>query len=76
MQEKFDPADKVRLSGATNYDPKFDVLRAPMKCSPPSAEHSTEQFTIGFVNVSATSATLVMAWEKTTAAIDLKLAPQ
>ena len=76
VQEKFDPADKVRLSGATNYDPKFDVLRAPMRLLTATAEHSTEQFTISFVNVSATSATLVMAWEKTAAAIDLKLATE
>ena len=72
VQEKFDPNDKVRLSGATNYDPKFDVLRAPMTVR--TADQSTEQFTIGFANVSATSATLVMSWEKTAATIDLKLA--
>ena len=71
VQEKFDPNDKVRLSGATNYDPKFDVLRAPMTVR--SGEPSIEQFTIGFVNVSQTSATLVMSWEKTAATIDLKL---
>ena len=72
VQEKFDPNDKVRLSGATNYDPKFDVLRAPMAVR--SADQSVEQFTIGFVNVSQVSATLVMAWEKTAASIDLRLA--
>lgn len=72
VQEKFDPNDKVRLSGAANYDPKFDVLRAPMTVR--GADQTTEQFTIGFVNVSATSATLSMAWEKTLATIDLKLA--
>ena len=72
VQEKFDPDDKVRLSGATNYDPKFDVLRAPMAVR--IAEPSIEQFTIGFVNVSPAAATLVMAWEKTAASIDLRLA--
>jgi hypothetical protein len=72
VQEKFDPTDTVRLSGATNYDPKFDVLRTPMSVR--TAEPSVEQFTIGFVNVSQTSATLSMAWEKTLATIDLKLA--
>jgi hypothetical protein len=71
VQEKFDPNDTVRLSGATNYDPKFDVLRAPMIVR--ANEASTEQFTIWFANVSETSATLLMAWEKTLAAIDLKL---
>jgi len=72
VQEQFDPNDKVRLSGATNYDPKFDVLRAPMTVHP--SGQSIEQFTIGFVNVNATTATLTMSWEKTIATIDLKLA--
>jgi hypothetical protein len=72
VQEKFDPDDKVRLSGATNYDPKFDVLRAPMTVR--AGDSSTEQFTIGFTNVSETSATLSMAWEKTLATIDVRLA--
>ena len=72
VQEKFDPNDNVRLSGATNYDPKFDVLRVPMAVR--AGEPSVEQFTIGFVNVSETAATLVMSWEKTAASIDLRLA--
>lgn len=71
VQEKFDPTDTVRLSGATNYDPKFDVLRAPMTVR--AGGESVEQFTIGFVNVTETTATLVMSWEKTAATIDLKL---
>src|SRR5688572_2664916 len=49
VQETFDPKDKVRLSGATNYDPKFDLLRAPMTVR--IADVSVEQFTIGFINV-------------------------
>jgi hypothetical protein len=73
VQEKFDPNDKVRLSGATNYDPKFDVLRAPMTVR--TADASIEQFTIGFINVSDTRATMSMAWEKTVATIDLAVAP-
>ena len=72
IQETFDPNDKVRLSGATNYDPKFDLLRAPMTVR--TGDSSTEQFMIGFTNVTETSATLSMAWEKTLASIDLKLA--
>lgn len=71
VQEKFDPTDTVRLSGATNYDPKFDVLRAPMTVR--TGAESVEQFTIGFVNVTDTTATLLMSWEKTSATIDLKL---
>lgn len=71
VQEKFDPNDKVRLSGATNYDPKFDVLRVPMTVR--AGEQSVEQLTIGFVNVTEAGATLTIAWEKTLASVDLKL---
>lgn len=69
VQEKFDPNDKVRLSGATNYDPKFDVLRAPMSVR--TGEASNEQFNIWFTNVTGSSATLSMAWEKTLATVDI-----
>ncbi|MEO8679842.1 MAG: DUF2911 domain-containing protein [Vicinamibacterales bacterium] len=72
VQEKFDPNDKVRLSGATNYDPKFDVLRAPMTVR--AGDSSTEQFTIWFTNVGETGATLSMAWEKTLATVALTFA--
>ena len=72
VQETFDPNDKVRLSGATNYDPKFDLLRAPMTVR--AGDASVEQFTIGFANVTDTGATMTMAWEKTVATIDLRVA--
>ena len=72
VQETFDPNDKVRLSGATNYDPKFDVLRAPMTVLPSPV--SVEQFTIGFMNVSDAGATMTMQWDKTVATIDIKAA--
>lgn len=72
VQETFDPNDKVRLSGATNYDPKFDLLRAPMTVR--AGDASVEQFTIGFTNVTDAGATLTMAWEKTAASIELKVA--
>ena len=74
VQETFDPNDKIRLSGATNYDPKFDLLRAPMTVR--TADSSVEQFTIGFTNVTDAGVTMTMAWDKTVAAIDLKLAAQ
>ena len=70
VQEKFDPDDKVRLSGATNYDPKFDLLRAPMTVR--TGDATIEQFTIGFSNVTDSGATLSMAWERTVATIDVR----
>lgn len=72
IQPKYDPNDKVNLYGAYNYDPKFDVLRAPMTVR--MGTDSVEQFTIGFTNRTDTGVTLTMAWEKTVASIDLTLA--
>lgn len=72
-QPKYDPNDKVLLYGSYNYDPKFDVLRAPMTVR--QGDTSVEQLTIGFVNVTAAGATLSVAWEKTVATIDLRVAP-
>lgn len=72
VQEKFDPNDKVRLSGATNYDPKFDVLRTPMTVR--ASGSSVEQLTIGFINATETGATLTIAWDRTLASVDVKLA--
>lgn len=72
VQPKFDPDDKVRLSGATNYDAKFDILRVPMTVA--SRADSLEQFTIAFSNVTANTARLIMAWEKTVASVELRLA--
>ena len=72
-QPKYDPNDKVLLYGSYNYDPKFDVLRAPMTVR--QGSDSVEQLTIGFVNVTAAGATLSVAWEKTVATIDLRVAP-
>jgi hypothetical protein len=71
VQEQYDPNDKVKLYGAYNYDSKFEVLRAPMTVK--ASDVSAEQFTIGFVNVTATRATLTMGWEKTVASVEIGL---
>jgi hypothetical protein len=68
VQPKYDPNDKVLLYGSYNYDPKFDVLRTPMRLS--SSPTRIEQFTISFVDVTNTRASLVMSWERTVATID------
>lgn len=67
IQEKYDPADKVNLFGAYNYDPKFEVLRAPMSLG--TAPVSSEQFTITFVDVTSAGGTLLMTWDTTAARI-------
>jgi hypothetical protein len=68
VQPKYDPKDKVLLYGSYNYDPKFDVLRAPMRVS--TSTTSVEQFTIGFADVKADRGSLYMAWDRTVATID------
>ena len=71
-QPKYDPNDKVLLYGAYNYDSKADVLRAPMTVR--TTGTSIEQLTIGFVDVTNTSATLTVSWDKTIASVDVRLA--
>jgi hypothetical protein len=68
VQPKYDRTDKVQLYGSYNYDPKFDVLRAPMRIS--SSAVSIEQFTIGFADVKADRGSIYMAWDKTVASVD------
>ena len=72
VQEKYDPNEKVKLYGAYNYDAKFDVMRVPMTMK--TTDSSVEQFTIAFVNVTTSSATLSFGWDKTIATVDLTLA--
>ncbi|MEM1177036.1 MAG: DUF2911 domain-containing protein [Acidobacteriota bacterium] len=58
--------------GSYGYKPEFDVARAPMKIVP--LVYSLDQLTITFVDVDETGATLVVAWDKTTAMTRLKVA--
>lgn len=71
-QPKYDPNDKVNLYGAYNYDPKFDVVRVPMQVD--TVDYSIEEFTITFVDVTATRVGLAMAWDHTTAVVPLEIA--
>ncbi len=68
VQPKYDPNDKVLLYGAYNYDPKFDVLRVPMRVAP--LPMAIEQMTIGFSDVRADGGSLFIAWDKTMATVD------
>lgn len=72
-QTKYDPNEKVLLYGSYNYNPKHDVLRAPMQVS--VAPRSVEQFTIGFLDVQTTSGTLYMAWDRTVAMVEFGVKP-
>jgi hypothetical protein len=71
FQQKYDPNNKTETWGAYNYDPKFDVLRAPMALS--KGTSSLDQFTIQFVDVTSAGGTIMMAWEKEVAAVPFKV---
>jgi len=73
VQEKYDANEKLKTFGAYNYDPKYDVVRVPMKMITPQV--SVEQFTIGFVDVAEKGGKLAMAWEKTVGVVPFAVAP-
>ena len=62
-QDKYDPKNKAAIWGSYDYDAKFDVVRVPMTMATPAV--SIEQFTIAFVDMTATGGKLALAWEKT-----------
>jgi len=70
VQPKYDPNDKVLLYGSYNYDPKFDVLRVPMRVS--TSPVSVEQFTINFVDVGADRGSIAMSWDRTIGTVDFR----
>ena len=59
-QAKYDPKDKTAIWGSYGYDPKFDVVRAPMQKV--SLKHSVDQFTIAFLDMTDAGGNLAMAW--------------
>jgi hypothetical protein len=70
-QEKYDPQNKTTTWGSYNYDPKFDVLRVPMKVM--TMPTSMDQFSIFFVNMTPQGGTLVMWWDTQHATVAFKL---
>ena len=70
-QPSFDPNDKVRLSGANNYDPKFDVARVAMEMD--DVDQKLEEFTITFLAVSDRNLLLAIAWENTIACAPIEI---
>jgi hypothetical protein len=72
FQQKYDPNNKTETWGAYNYDPKFDVLRAPMTLA--MGAESVDQFTIQFADVTATGGKLMLLWEKDVASVPFTMA--
>ena len=71
IQQKYDPNNKTETWGSYNYDPKFDVLRAPMTLS--KGTMSIDQFTIQFLDIAATGGKLMMAWDKDVATVAFRI---
>ncbi|MFN2387285.1 MAG: DUF2911 domain-containing protein, partial [Thermoanaerobaculia bacterium] len=72
-QMKYDPNDKAATWGAYNYDPKQDVVRAPMKMMKPAV--SVDQFTIAFVDVTDKGGKFAMAWGRDAGVVEFKVVP-
>jgi hypothetical protein len=66
-QDRYDPAEKTKIWGSYGYDPKFDVVRAPMQMVKPAV--SIDQFTIAFVDMTEKGGKLAMGWERTGAVV-------
>jgi len=58
--ENYPPKDKTTIWGAYGYDPKFDVVRAPMTLG--KSDVSVEQLLIDFVDVTPKAAKLRISW--------------
>jgi hypothetical protein len=72
FQQKYDPNNKTETWGAYNYDPKFDVLRAPMTLA--KGPSSVDQFTIQFADVTTTGGKMMLLWEKDVATVAFTIA--
>ncbi len=67
LQRNYEPANKTATWGADNHDAKFEVARVPMTVA--TIPHSIEQFTIGFMDMTADGGELAMWWDKTMARV-------
>lgn len=70
-QEEYDRGNQDAIWGAYGYDPQYDVVRAPMAVS--TSEHSLDQFTIVFVDVTGAGGKIAMGWGKTLAMVGFEL---
>ena len=70
-QEKYDENEKTKIWGSYGYDPKYDVVRAPMTMMTPATK--IDQFTIGFVDMTDDSGKIAFAWEKTGGVVPFKV---
>lgn len=71
-QQEYDPDNDGATWGAYGYDPEHDVARAPMEVE--ALDHSVDQFTISFYDVSGEGGEIAMAWDDTVATVPFRLA--
>lgn len=71
-QEQYDRDNEGATWGSYGYDPEQDVVRAPMTVN--KTEHTIDQFTIAFLDVTDEGGKLAMAWDDTLATVPFQLA--
>ena len=71
-QDVHDAREKTKIWGSYGYDPAFDAARAPMTVT--RLDHSVDQFTIGFFDMSDSGGKLGMEWETTRASVPFAVA--
>lgn len=71
-QQEYDPENEGATWGAYGYDPEHDVVRAPMEVE--TLDHSVDQFTITFHDVSGEGGEIAMTWDETMATVPFRLA--
>ena len=71
-QEQPDPNEKIAMWGSYGYDPKFDVVRAPMAMG--KTERSVDELTISFLDITDSGGKLGIAWDTTDAFVEFSIA--
>lgn len=70
-QQNYDQKNKDALWGSYGYTPDKDVLRAAMKLD--VLPFSMDQFTIAFIDMTASGGKLAMMWDKTMASVPFQV---
>lgn len=71
-QTEYDPENEGATWGAYGYDQQHDVVRAPMTVR--TLDHSVDQFTISFLDVTDEGGKIALAWDDTMATVPFQLA--
>lgn len=71
-QEEYDRDNEGATWGSYGYDAQHDVVRAPMNVQ--KTDHSIDQLTVVFLDVTDEGGQLAMAWDDTLATVPFQLA--